>query len=76
VDDNEEYLLDVGAIAAPVFQPAPVSVATRSNRGEVAGVVTLVSFSSRLTPDKIAEYIPLVVATAKEISKRLGAPLA
>lgn len=73
VDDTEEYLLDVGAISAPVFQPAPV--AASRDRSEVAGVVTLVSFSSRLSPDKMAEYIPLVVATAREISEKLGAPI-
>jgi IclR family transcriptional regulator, KDG regulon repressor len=74
VDDKEEYLLDVGAISAPVFQSVPLAVAAQKGRGEVAGVVTLVSFSSRLSPDRIAEYIPLVVATAKEISEKLGAP--
>jgi DNA-binding IclR family transcriptional regulator len=72
VDDTEEYLLDVGAIAAPIFQPALIA---SGSKDEVAGVVTLVSFSSRLSPDKIADYIPLVVTIAREISEKLGVPV-
>ena len=75
VDDNQEYLLDVGAISVPVFAPVPVSLSDDSNGlgREVAAVITLVSFSSRLSPVKIAEYVPSVVEAGREISENLGA---
>lgn len=78
VDDNQEYLLDVGAISAPIFAAAPVnSVANTGGSGrEVVAVMTLVNFSSRLTPQKIAQYTPWVVDAAQEISAKLGAPAA
>ena len=77
VDDNEEYLLDVGAISVPVFAPAPV-VSEDNNNGfgrEVAAVITLVNFSSRLSPAKIAEYVPYVIEAGREISEKLGVPM-
>lgn len=75
IDDSQEYLLDVGAISAPVFAPAPISTAGGDGRNgrEVAAVITLVNFSSRLSADKIAEFTPYVVEAARDISERLGA---
>lgn len=75
VDDNQEYLLDVGAISAPVFAPAPVASDADGGRPgrEIAAVITLVNFSSRLTPQKIAEFTPWVVEAGREISEKLGA---
>lgn len=74
VDDNEEYLLDVGAISVPVFAPVPVfSGGDGKGLGrEVTAVITLVNFSSRLSPAKIAEYTPYVVEAGREISENLG----
>ena len=74
IDDNQEYLLDVGAISVPIFAPAPtVSSPDGQQTGrEVTAVVTLVNFSSRLTPEKIAEFTPYVVDTGREISEKLG----
>lgn len=74
VDDNQEYLLDVGAISAPIFGPAPVTTAGSNRQGrEVMAVITLVNFNSRLTPEKIAEFTPWVVEAGREISEKLGA---
>ena len=77
VDDNEEYLLDVGAISVPVFGPAPGSLTPDGSRTgrEVVAVVTLVDFSSRLSPEKIAEFVPRLVEAARDISDQLGASL-
>jgi IclR family acetate operon transcriptional repressor len=74
IDDKEEYLLDVGAISVPVFAPAPVAADSNSQtRGrEVTAVLTLVNFGSRLTPEKLAEFTPHVVAAGREISEKLG----
>ncbi len=74
VDDSEEYLLDVGAISAPIFAPTPVSLVTGAGRDgkEIAAVITLVNFSSRFSPEKIAEFTPFVVEAGQEVSQRLG----
>lgn len=77
VDDNQEYLLDVGAISTPIFAPAPVS-AERGNEKlnrEVTAVITLVNFSSRLSPEKVAEFVPDLLQTGQEISEKLGVPV-
>ena len=75
VDDNQEYVLDIGAISVPIFASAPIVSApdTHQTGREVAAVVTLVNFSSRLTPEKIAEFIPWLVEAGREISEKLGA---
>jgi DNA-binding IclR family transcriptional regulator len=77
VDDNQEYLLDVGAISAPIFVPAPIISDAEDERPgrEVAAVITLVNFSSRLSSEKTAEYVSYVVESAREISAKLGTPM-
>ena len=77
VDDNQEYLLDVGAISVPVFAPAPVlsGIEAGQDGREVTAVITLVNFCSRLSPEKIAEYTPYVVEAGREISAKLGASI-
>ena len=77
IDDREEYLLDVGAISAPIFAPAPASNESGDRRDgrEVAAVITLVNFSSRLSPEITAEFIPYVVEAGREISQKLGVSL-
>ncbi|MFQ5576116.1 MAG: IclR family transcriptional regulator [Anaerolineae bacterium] len=75
VDDNQEYLLDVGAIAAPVFGP-PLD-AGRAAGGvteNVVAVITLVNFNSRLSAGKISQFIPWMLEAGREVSGRLGAP--
>ncbi len=76
LDANEEYLLDVGAIAAPIFGPTPIVPTSKPgaiNGGrEAAAVITLVNFSSRLTPAKIAEFTPYIIEASREISEQLG----
>jgi DNA-binding IclR family transcriptional regulator len=77
LDDNQEYLLDIGAISVPIFAPALlISNPDGQQRGrEVTAVITLVNFSSRLTSEKFAEFIPWLVEVGREISEKLGAPL-
>jgi IclR family KDG regulon transcriptional repressor len=74
IDDNEEYLQDVRAISAPIFTPKPVSSVTEADEldREVAAVITLVDFSSRLSPEKIAKFTPWVVESGRNISEELG----
>lgn len=69
LDDNEEYLRGVGAIAVPIFVPAP-----ESNNREIAAVMTLVGFTSHLAPPHMAEFIPWLVEAGREISEKLGVP--
>jgi DNA-binding IclR family transcriptional regulator len=66
VDDTEEYLRGVGAIAVPIFAPAA------SGEPEIAAVMTLVGFSLQLTPATIAEFTSWLVEAAGEISEKLG----
>jgi DNA-binding IclR family transcriptional regulator len=70
VDDSEEYLQGVGAIAVPVFTPA----LAKSDEKEIAAVMTLVNFSSFLSPEKITEFTLWMLEAGREISAKLGAP--
>ena len=76
IDDNEEYLPGVGAIAVPIFAPelgdptAPVRASTPGRA--VTAVITLVSFSSQLCPKKIAEFTTYLVDAGQKISRELG----
>jgi IclR family KDG regulon transcriptional repressor len=74
IDDNEEYLLDVGAIAVPIFAPPliPFSPSDGPETKNVVAVITMVNFNSRLSPEKIAKFIPWMVETGREISGKLG----
>ena len=76
IDDNEEYLLGVGAISAPIFSPSLTSVASKSESREVAAVMTMVYFNSYLSPTRIAEIIPCILQAGAEISEKLGASAA
>lgn len=67
IDDTEEYLRGVGAIAVPIFAPSA------SGEREVAAVMTLVGFSSQLIPAKMAKFASWLVEAAREISEKLGA---
>lgn len=78
IDDNEEYLTDVGAISVPIFAPAvisPVSPPADGKTKNVIAVITLVNFKSRLSPEKIAQFTPWVVEAGREISEKLGVPI-
>ena len=70
VDDNEEYLQDVGAIAVPIL------AADVAHNGHafpaVAAVITLVSFNSRLSEEKICESTRLMLEATQQISEAFG----
>jgi DNA-binding IclR family transcriptional regulator len=68
VDDNEQYLQGVGAIAVPLFAPTFEGEKARS----VTAVITLVSFSSHLSPEKIAEFTGPMLEAGQKISGMLG----
>jgi IclR family KDG regulon transcriptional repressor len=67
IDDNEEYLRGVGAIAVPIFVPVGASSERR-----IAAVMTLVGLSSQLSPEKMAKFRPWLVEASQEISAKLG----
>ena len=67
LDDNEEYLRGVEAIAVPIFVPG-----LDSGDKEVTAVMTLVGFSSQLSAEKMSEFIPWLVESGQEISEKLG----
>jgi IclR family acetate operon transcriptional repressor len=72
VDDNEEYLRGVGAISVPIFAPASTTLPGQTGAREVAAVMTLVGFSSQLSPQKMAEFSRWMLAAGREISEKLG----
>jgi DNA-binding IclR family transcriptional regulator len=76
VDDKAEYLQDVGAVSVPIFRPASFSSLPENGGSgrEVAAALTMVNFSSRLAPDKLAEFIPWVVEAGQKISEEMGLP--
>lgn len=61
--DDEEYLDGVRAVSAPV----------RGASGAVVAALTVVGFSTRLTPERLAVASEAVVAGAAAVSARLGA---
>lgn len=61
--DDEEYLEGVRAVAAPVLDRS----------GLVVAALYAVGFSSRLTPERMRMLTRLVPATARRISRQLGA---
>jgi DNA-binding IclR family transcriptional regulator len=75
VDDNEEYLRGVGAIAIPIFAPASSARSDRAGDPEVVAVMTLVGFSSQLSPEKMAEFTRWMLEAGREISEKLGASI-
>lgn len=68
LDDNEAYLQDVGAIAVPIF-----GATDKNTPGErtVLAVISLVHFISSLSPAKIAEFTPHLLAAGQRISAEL-----
>jgi len=76
IDANEEYLRGVGAIAVPIFAPASAMPSGQFGDREVAAVMTLVCFSSQLSPEKITEFTPWLLEAGREISEKLGASVA
>lgn len=73
VDDNQAYLQDVAAISVPIFTPRPDSTPAKSQEDRaVAAVMTLVSFSSRLSAEKMADFTGLLVEAGATISAALG----
>lgn len=60
--DNVENEEGIRCVGAPVFD----------HRGAVCGAVSVAAPASRLTPERFLELGPLVCATAREISRRLG----
>jgi DNA-binding IclR family transcriptional regulator len=68
VDDNEEYLRGVGAIAVPIFASAP-----ESGGRQVAAVMTLVGLNSKLSAKNMTEFTPWLIEACQEISEKLGA---
>jgi DNA-binding IclR family transcriptional regulator len=71
IDDNEEYLQDVGAISIPIFGPGALASGFHSER-EVIAVITLVNFSSRLSARKISEFTPWLVEAGRQVSAEMG----
>jgi DNA-binding IclR family transcriptional regulator len=67
LDDNEEYLRGVEAIAVPILVSG-----RESGYKEVAAVMTLVGFSSHLSAEKMSGFIPELIAIGQEISEKLG----
>lgn len=78
LDNREEYVPGVEAISVPIFIPSPLP--TRNDQAkpqkEVVAAMTLVSFSSILSPEKIKEITPRMVQASCEISEKLGVPIA
>jgi len=62
IDEQEEYLLGVKAISAPLF-----------NYQEVAAAITIVGFTSRSQNEPSQATITAITQAAAEISKQLGA---
>ncbi|NPV56319.1 MAG: IclR family transcriptional regulator [Anaerolineae bacterium] len=57
-----EWILEASGVAAPIF----------GFNDEVIGAVTISGPSQRFTPDKVAEYAPMVLAGAQQISIQMG----
>lgn len=60
--DDEEYISGLRCVAAPVF----------SHEKKVVAAVSIAGPAVRMTHERIAQCIPLVVKTAQELSERLG----
>jgi DNA-binding IclR family transcriptional regulator len=60
--DEQEYFLGARCVAVPVF----------NHTGRVVAAVSVVGPTVRLTVDKVEEFIPLVLETGRNISRRLG----
>jgi DNA-binding IclR family transcriptional regulator len=78
LDEREEYVPGVEAISVPIFIPSALP-SKNDNAGpqkEVVAAITLVSFNSLLSPEKIKEIRPLMVQASCEISEKLGVPMA
>jgi DNA-binding IclR family transcriptional regulator len=76
LDDKEEYLENVKAISVPIFTLGTTASAAGDDQDqELAAAITLVNFSSRLSPDKLADFIPLLVEAGQKISEALGSRL-
>jgi len=77
IDDKEEYLENVKAISVPIFTLGNMtSTAAGDGRGqELAAAITLVNFSSRLSPQKMADFTLLLVEAGQKISEELGSRL-
>jgi DNA-binding IclR family transcriptional regulator len=61
--DDEEYLLGVRAVSAPVLD----------NARHTVGTLTLVGAGSRFTRTRLRAAAPELVAAARDVSRRLGA---
>lgn len=74
IDDNEEYIPGVEAISVPVFVPSSLPLPEKDDHSrEVVAAITLVSFNSTLSPEKLKEFMPSMIAAGHEISAKLGA---
>jgi IclR family KDG regulon transcriptional repressor len=60
--DNEEVVLGLRCVAAPIF----------NHQGQVLAAFSVAGPASRVTPERVPELAKLVCETAREISFRLG----
>lgn len=73
VDDSEEYIPGVEAVAVPIFAPPSITSSTSDGSGsEVVAAMTLVNFNSILSSEKIGEFTPLMIEAGRAISSKLG----
>ncbi|MCB2190014.1 MAG: IclR family transcriptional regulator [Deltaproteobacteria bacterium] len=62
--DSEETLIGVNCMASPIY----------NLKGEVVAAISISGPRERMTPEKVAELMPLLQETTSKISQELGAP--
>ena len=62
--DSEETLIGVNCVASPIY----------NLKGEVLAAISISGPRERMTPEKVAEMMPLLQETTAKISRELGAP--
>ncbi len=62
--DSEETLIGVNCMASPIY----------NLKGEIVAAISISGPRERMTPEKVAELLPLLQETTAKISRELGAP--
>ncbi|MCF8041137.1 MAG: IclR family transcriptional regulator [Desulfarculaceae bacterium] len=62
--DREETLIGVNCMASPIY----------NLKGEMVAAISISGPRERMTPEKVAELMPLLQETTAKISQELGAP--